>query len=94
MAHNAKTFKTTVTPTLTAVAADLYTNSTDKPVVVRYVSEISTHINMIGIATVSDAFVPANCVEVLNVDPGKSVNAIRGVSETDAPAWVTEITQV
>jgi len=94
MAYNAKTFKTTVAPTLTAVAADLYINSTDKPIVVRYVSEVSSHISMTGPATVSDAFVPANCVEVLNVDPGKSVNAVRGTSETDAPVWVTEITQV
>ncbi len=94
MAHNAQTFKATVAPTLTAVAADLYTNNTGKPVVVRYVSEISSHISMTGTATTTDAFVPANCVEVLNVDPGKSVNAVRGASETDAPAWVTEITQV
>ena len=94
MAYNAKTFKTTAASTLSARPSDLYTNSTDKPVVVRYVSEISAHINMTGAATLSDAFVPANCVELLNVDPGKSVNAVRGASETDAPAWVTEITQV
>lgn len=94
MAHQAQTFKATAAPTLTATAADIYINNTEKPVVVRYVSEISSHLSMTGTATVADAFVPANCVEVLNIDPGKSLNAIRGASETDSPAWITEITQV
>lgn len=94
MAHNAQTFKATVAPTLTAVAADLYTNTTNKPVVVRYVSEISTHLSMTGAASTLEAFVPANCVEVLNIDPGKSLSGVRGASETDAPAWITVVTQV
>lgn len=94
MAHNAQTFKATAAPTLVAAAADIYTNATDKPVVVRYVTEISSHISMTGTATVADAFVPANCVEVLNVDPGKSISALRGAAETDSVVWITEITQV
>ncbi len=72
----------------------MYTNNTGKPVVVRYVSEITSHISMTGAATTADAFVPADGVEVLNVDPGKSVSAIRGASESDSAVWVTEITQV
>lgn len=94
MAHNAQTFKASVAAPLTAVASDTYTNATDKPVVVRYVSEISSHLSMIGEASTTDAFVPANCVEILNIDPGKSLSAVRGAAETDAPAWVTVVTQV
>lgn len=94
MAHNAQTFKVTVAPTLVATAADIYTNATDKPVVVRYVTEVSSHISMVGAATVTSPLVPANCVEILNIDPGKSISAIRGASETDSVVWVTEITQV
>jgi len=94
MAHFAQTFKATVAPTLSATAADVYTNTTEKPVVVRFVSEISSHLSLTGAASTTDAFVPANCVEILNIDPGKSLSAVRGASETDAPAWITEITQV
>jgi len=94
MALFAQTLKETVAPTLTLSSAAVFTNSTEKPVVVRYVSEISSHISMTGTADATSAFVPANCVEVLNVDPGKSITAIRGASETDAPVWVTVITQV
>ncbi len=94
MAHNAQTFKATVAPTLVAADAIIYTNNTEKPVVVRYVTEVSSHISMVGVATVADPLVPANCVEILNVDPGKSINAIRGAAETDSVVWVTEITQV
>jgi hypothetical protein len=49
---------------------------------------------MNGAASTSEALVPANRVEILNIDPGKSIHAIRGATETDAPAWITEITQV
>lgn len=94
MAHFAQTFNQTVAPTLTSGAADVFTNTTDKPVVVRYVSEISSHVSMIGAATAVDAFIPANCVEVFNINPGKSISAIRGAAESDSPAWITVITQV
>ena len=94
MAYNAQTFKENVTQILTTSPTDLYTNETNKPVVVRYVSEISSHISMTGDASNRTAFVPANCVEVLNIDPDKSLNAVRGDSETSSPAWITVITQV
>lgn len=94
MASYAKTFKATATATLTATSAAVFTNSGDKPVLIRYVSEIASHISMTGAASVTDALVPANCIELLNVDPGKSLTAVRAASETDDTVWITEITQV
>ena len=88
------TYGVTSSPAVTLTSAAIYTNNTNKPVVVRYVSDRATHISLVGSASASDAFVPANCVELINVDPGKSINAIRESSETDGPVWVTVVARV
>lgn len=85
---------TVANPTVNLTAANVYTNNTQKPVVVRYVSERATHISLTGAATAADTLVPANCVELINVNPGKSISAIREAAETDGPAWITEVARV
>lgn len=95
MANHVLTFKATVAnPTISLTAANVFTNSTDDPVTVRYVSERASHISLTGAATAADALVPANCIELLNIDPGKALSVIRESSETDGPAWVTEVARV
>lgn len=48
-------------------------------------------------ATTSDAFMPANSVEYVQVNPGEKISAIRAssaglVTATDGTLWVTELT--
>lgn len=81
-------------PTLTATAADIYTNNTTRPVRVRYISERASHLNLFGDATAAHTYVPADTEVLLNIDPGKALSAIRTAAELDGSVWVTEIGRV
>jgi len=78
----------------TGTAADAYTNSSTRPVIVRVASAIGVHVDTNVTATVASAFIPGNTVELINVDPGKSLSVIKAASETDAPVIVTSIALV
>jgi len=83
---------TTAAVTTTAVAA--YVNNTTDQIEVRLISDRATHVSVMDTATDQDALVPADCIELLQVDPGKTVSVLRQAAETDGTVWVTEIQRV
>lgn len=69
-----------------------------KPTLFRYIADRVTHIE-VGPATAtaiiaSSARIPADCAEFINVDPGQTLNFIRGTGETDGTVWITRIDRV
>lgn len=94
MSNHVLRFKNSITGAVTAVAADLFTNNTTDQIEVRLISNRATHISLVGDADATSAYVPADCAELLQVDPGKSISAIRTAAETDGDFWVTEIQRV
>lgn len=66
---------------------------------VRIVSSSACHYTFAAspTATTSDAFLPANWIEVKSVTPGQKISAIRAstgglVTATDGSLWVSELT--
>lgn len=66
---------------------------------VRIVSNSACHYAIAGtpVAVVTDAFLPANWVEYITVNPGEKISAIQAatgglVTGTAGSLWVTELT--
>jgi len=94
MAKQVLRFKASTTAAVTTAAVDAYVNNSTDQIEVRLISDRATHVSVIGTATDQDALVPAECIELLQVDPGKTVSVLREASETDGLVWVTEIQRV
>lgn len=66
---------------------------------IRIVANSACHYAIAGtpVAVVTDAFLPANWVEYVNVNPGEKISAIQAataglVTATAGSLWVTELT--
>lgn len=94
MAKQVLRFKASTTAAVTTAAVAAYTNNTTDQIEVRLISDRATHVSVIADATDQDALVPADCIELLQVDPGKTVSVLREAAETDGTVWVTEIQRV
>lgn len=80
------------TEAVTGTAVDMFENTGNGSVLVRYAANISTHISLIGDATTTDAYVFAGIPEIINVDPGKTLSAIKATGEADGDGWATLVT--
>lgn len=67
--------------------------------VIRIVANSACHYAISGapVAVVTDAFLPANWVEYVTVNPGEKISAIKAataglITTTDGSLWVTELT--
>lgn len=87
------TLNTTTTASATGTAGDLYENTGNNPVIIRYAANVSTHISIRGDATTSDAYIFAGIPELLNIDPGKTLSVIKATGEDDGNAWATVATR-
>jgi hypothetical protein len=66
---------------------------------IRIVANSACHYVIAGapVAVTTDAFLPANWVEYVTVNPGEKISAIKAatsglVTTTDGTLWVTELT--
>ena len=94
MATHVLRFGNTTTGAITASAAVAFTNNSDKQIEVRYVADRIGFVSVVGTADDQEAYVPADCIEYLQIDPGKSLSVIKLAAETDGNFWVTEIQRV
>lgn len=90
---NALRLSATSTSTVTNAAATLFTNSTDKTVTVRFSANVDSHISTTGTATTDSAYVFGGLVELIAVDPGKSISVIRS-GDQDGIARATVVERV
>lgn len=94
MANHVLRYKATATGAVTVAPVVAFVNNTDQQVEVRFIADRATHISMVGTATASDARVPADCIELLQIDPGTTLSVLKDAAEPDGNFWVTEIQRV
>jgi hypothetical protein len=98
MHHSARN-STTQAVAFTGTAAASATAFGSQTRQIRVVANSACHYVIAGtpVATVTDAFLPANWVEYLTVNPGEKISAIQAatgglVTGTAGSLWVTELT--
>lgn len=90
-------FKTTTAATITpAAVVGLTIPQTSIPQTYRVVSDVAIHLKWAargaGVsATVSDGYLPANCIEYVTLGPNDQIEVVGAAGVTTGTAWFTHV---
>jgi hypothetical protein len=95
-AHRPQRFGTTTRVSVTAASSAAFSLPVNRktPVTVRFVADVATHLvwgqkPSAPTAALTDALVPANCIETITVGPDDFLSIIGASGVTTGNAWFT-----